>query len=86
MQGPIEELVPELTGYASGFLVCMALLICVYNEDTFRQFPRLHIVMSGLVILTIFSTDVALTLFFKESSLPESEQHYNIKVRNEGNS
>lgn len=81
-QEPIEELVPELTGHAAGLVVCMALLVYVYNEATFKQFPRLHIVMSGLVILTIFATDVALTLFFKETSFPEGEQHYNMKSGN----
>lgn len=76
----MEELVPEMTGQIACLVVCMSLLVYVYNEHTFRQYPRLHIVMSGLVILTIFATDVAITLFFKDNSFSDS-QHYNIKVR-----
>ena len=76
----MEELVPEMTGHVAGLAVCMSLLVYVYNEHTFRLYPRLHIIMSSLVILTLFTTDVAITLFFKDNSFPNS-QHYNIKVR-----
>lgn len=77
----MEELVPELTGHVAGLVVCVSLLVYVYNEFTFRQYPRLHIIMSGLIILTLFASDVAITLFFKENRFPHSE-HYNIKSGN----
>ncbi|XP_045137606.1 adenylate cyclase type 2-like isoform X1 [Portunus trituberculatus] len=77
----MEKLVPELTAHVAGLVVCVSLLVYVYNEHTFRQYPRLHIIMSGLVIITLFATDVAITLFFKNNRFPDSE-HYNIKSGN----
>ncbi|XP_042243018.1 adenylate cyclase type 1-like [Homarus americanus] len=74
-------LLPELTGHAATLVVCAALLVYVYNEQTFRQFPRLHIVLSGLVILTLFATDVALTLYFHEKDV-RGEHHKDVKFGN----
>lgn len=76
---PESKLVAELTGHAATFGVCMALLVYVYNETTFRQFPSLHIIMSGLVILTIFTIDVALTLYFREAGVI-TDPHKDVKV------
>ncbi|XP_063590927.1 adenylate cyclase type 2-like isoform X1 [Penaeus indicus] len=72
-QHPPEELVPELTGHGAALVVCMALLVYVYDERTFRQFPSLHVVMSGLIILTLFATDVSLTLYFHEQEIQGNE-------------
>ncbi|ROT79207.1 Adenylate cyclase type 2 [Penaeus vannamei] len=72
-QHPPEELIPELTGHGAALVVCLALLVYVYDERTFRQFPSLHVVMSGLIILTLFATDVSLTLYFHEQNIQGDE-------------
>lgn len=64
----------------ANLVVCTVLLVYVYNEKTFRQFPRLHIVMSGLVVLTLFTSDVALTIYYQENTFP-GYQSTNVKVR-----
>ncbi|XP_045622899.1 adenylate cyclase type 2 isoform X2 [Procambarus clarkii] len=59
-----DQMIPEVTGHAATLAVCVAVLMYMYNENTFREFPRLHIVMSGLMVLTLFTTDIILTLYF----------------------
>ncbi|KAK3872759.1 hypothetical protein Pcinc_022182 [Petrolisthes cinctipes] len=81
MQRQTEEDWGELTGHVANLIVCIALLVYVYNENTFRQFPRLHIVMSGLVVLTLFTSDVALTIYFKQNTFP-GHQYTNVKYGN----
>ncbi|XP_071547406.1 adenylate cyclase type 2-like isoform X2 [Panulirus ornatus] len=80
-QQALGLLVPELTGHSAIFVVCTSLLVYVYNEATFRQFPSFHIVLSGLVILTLFTTDVVLTLYFHDNGGGD-DQHRDIKFGN----
>ncbi|CAL4240739.1 unnamed protein product, partial [Meganyctiphanes norvegica] len=52
-----EEPVSELLGHACIFLVCISLLVYAYNEDTFKRFPALHLVMSIIIVLALTTAD-----------------------------
>ncbi|XP_068202815.1 LOW QUALITY PROTEIN: adenylate cyclase type 2-like [Palaemon carinicauda] len=64
---------PEMTAHGVTVIVSFSLLLYVYNERTFHEFPRLHILLSGFVALCLFTIDVAMTLYFQEEDLAPND-------------
>lgn len=64
---------PEMTAHGATMIVSFSLLFYVYNEKTFHEFPRQHILLSGFVAVCLFTIDVAMTLYFHEEEVAHSD-------------
>ena len=57
-------LLPEIIGYCVIFLLCLVIMLFVYNEQTYRSIPQLHIVITCIIVFTLLSVHITISLYF----------------------
>ena len=59
---------PNIVGYSVIFTTCIILLLCVYNERSFKKRPWLLYVYSFFIVITIEAIDIGLVVWQSKPS------------------
>ena len=54
---------PNIVGYSVIFTICIVLLLCVYNERSFKKRPWLLTAYAFFIVFTIEAIDVSIVIW-----------------------
>ena len=63
---------PNIVGQSVIFAICLTLLLCVYNEHSFKKRPWLLYVYSFFMVITLEAIDVVLVIWQSKPSNGDS--------------